>query len=146
MSDNINAIVYSDQDKFDQAENNVREADANIESGVTEIALVRLSVLQFPRHLLYPRHETNNRLLLLFRRSCVTFAGLPIPSIVSQEDLHYCHHCDRHSHHYHPQYTRRTWSTQAPAKAVSFSSVKRCSRSSWADLSPELLPCLQTLF
>lgn len=70
MSDNINAIVYSDQDKFDQAENNVREADANIESGVTEIALVRLSVLQFPRHLLYPRHETNNRLLLLFRCSC----------------------------------------------------------------------------
>lgn len=42
IAKDINRIVHEDQKFFDESEKNLREADENVETGITEITLVRL--------------------------------------------------------------------------------------------------------
>ena len=48
MADDMNRIVYEQQEFFDEAEKHIAEADNNVAAGTSEVALVRSpSIISF---------------------------------------------------------------------------------------------------
>lgn len=64
MSDDMNRIVYEQQEFFDAAEKNIVEADEHVASGTSELALVRHSPFYSPRFSTHAMHYTPFCLIL----------------------------------------------------------------------------------